>query len=66
MVYTQGPLTCTVCSYWTPINLYEYIPVYSKNHGGILRTMHCRLCINCYGTSYWEAVLRIRDGYPES
>jgi hypothetical protein len=23
------------------------------NHGGIWRTMHCRLCINCYGTGKW-------------
>ncbi len=22
------------------------------SHGGIWRTMHCRLCLNCYGTSY--------------
>jgi hypothetical protein len=23
---------------------------YTRRHGGIWRTMHCRLCINCYGT----------------
>jgi hypothetical protein len=26
------------------------------NHGGTWRTMHCRLCINCYGTGSWECV----------
>ncbi len=26
------------------------------SHGGIWRTMHCRLCINCYGTGQWEGM----------
>jgi hypothetical protein len=25
---------------------------YGVVHGGIWRTMHCRLCINCYGTGF--------------
>ncbi len=28
----------------------------SGDHGGILRTMHCRLCIDCYGTGYLVCV----------
>jgi hypothetical protein len=26
-------------------------------HGGTWRTIHCRLCINCYGTGYIESVV---------
>ncbi len=30
--------------------------IYSGNHRGIWRTMHYRLCIDCYGTGYSECV----------
>ncbi len=29
---------------------FERESVIPQNHGGAWRTMHCRLCINCYGT----------------
>jgi hypothetical protein len=28
-------------------------PGEDRDHGGIWRTMHCRLCINCYGSGNW-------------
>ncbi len=28
--------------------------LHGKYHGGISRTMHCRLCINCYGTGFMQ------------
>ncbi len=33
-------------------------------YGGIWKTLHCRLCINCYGTGWWVANVCGRLLYP--
>jgi hypothetical protein len=34
----------------------------TRMHGGTWRTMHCRLCINCYGAGYWVVCVYVWKG----
>jgi hypothetical protein len=35
---------------WEKPDVFILVPDLGRPHGGALRTMNCRLCINCYGT----------------
>jgi len=46
---SESPLLLTLMT--TNFIIYKTL-VHCTPHGGIWRTMHCRLCINCYGIGW--------------
>jgi hypothetical protein len=53
----ETALCISLCS-TTSFDMFSNLLVQVRGHGGIWRTMHCRLCINCSGTGIATLALR--------